>query len=88
MDAFFVFVFVLSCGGWGKIDINLLTTGNPFLGTKLLEFSIGRGSGALKGLSSPHLHVFSCMSCVNLSQWYSQSSASWRFWVGHDPSKV
>ena len=27
------------------------TTGNPFLGTKLLGFSIGRGSGALKGLS-------------------------------------
>ena len=30
---------------------NPFTTGNPFLGTKLLEFSIGRGSGALKGLS-------------------------------------
>ena len=26
------------------------TTGNPFLGTKLLGFSIGRGSGAPKGL--------------------------------------
>ena len=26
------------------------TTGNPFLGTKLLGFSIERGSGALKGL--------------------------------------
>ena len=30
--------------------INPFTTGNPFLGTKLLGFSIGRGSGALKGL--------------------------------------
>ena len=28
------------------------TTRNPFLGTKLLGFSIGRGSGALKGLKS------------------------------------
>ena len=31
--------------------INPFTTGNPFLGTKLLGFSIGRGSGALKGSS-------------------------------------
>ena len=31
-------------------ELNPLTTGNPFLGTKLLGFSIGRGSGALKGL--------------------------------------
>ena len=31
--------------------INPFTTGNPFLGTKLLGFSIGRGSGALKGLT-------------------------------------
>ena len=30
--------------------LNPFTTGNPFLGTKLLGFSIGRGSGALKGL--------------------------------------
>ena len=30
--------------------VNPFTTGNPFLGTKLLAFSIGRGSGALKGL--------------------------------------
>ena len=30
--------------------INPCTTGNPFLGTKLLGFSVGRGSGALKGL--------------------------------------
>ena len=31
-----------------------LTTGNPFLGTKLLGFSVGRGSGALKGLNPRH----------------------------------
>ena len=30
--------------------LNPFTTGNPFLGTKLLGFSIGRGSGALEGL--------------------------------------
>ena len=30
------------------IPINPFTTGNPFLGTTLLGFSIGRGSGALK----------------------------------------
>ena len=30
--------------------LNPFTTGNPFLRTKLLRFSIGRGSGALKGL--------------------------------------
>ena len=28
---------------------NPFTTGNPFLGTTLLRFSIGRGLGALKG---------------------------------------
>ena len=32
--------------------LNAFTTGNPFLGTKLLGFSIGRGSGALKGVKS------------------------------------
>ena len=30
--------------------ILLFTTGSPFLGTKLLRFSMGRGSGAPKGL--------------------------------------
>ena len=35
-----------------KLRVNLFTTGNPFLGTKLLGFSTGRGSGALKGLMS------------------------------------
>ena len=34
-----------------KVELNPFTTGNPFLGTKLLGFSIGRGSGALKGLT-------------------------------------
>ena len=33
-------------------NLNPFTTGNPFLGGKLLGFSIGRGSGALKGLRS------------------------------------
>ena len=32
--------------------LNPFTTGNPFLGTKLLGFSMGKGSGALKGLTS------------------------------------
>ena len=31
--------------------LNPFTAGNPFLGTKLLGFCIGRGSGALKGLN-------------------------------------
>ena len=31
--------------------INPFTTGNPLLGTKSLGFSMGRGSGALKGLT-------------------------------------
>ena len=31
--------------------VNALTTGNPFLRTKLLGLNIGRGSGALKGLT-------------------------------------
>ena len=39
----------LKCG-----RLNPFTTGNPFLGTKLLGFSIGRGSGALKGLRGRH----------------------------------
>ena len=30
--------------------LNPFTTGNPFLGTKLPGFSVGRGSGAVKGL--------------------------------------
>ena len=30
--------------------LNPFTTGNPFFGTKLLGFSVGRGLGALKGL--------------------------------------
>ena len=34
-----------------KKGLNPFTTGNPFLGTKLLGFSIGRGLGALKGLT-------------------------------------
>ena len=36
-----------------KHGLNPLTTGNPFLGTKLLGVSIGRGLGALKGSRQP-----------------------------------
>ena len=36
-----------------EVEVNPFTTGNPFLGTKLLGFSIGRGLGALKGSSVP-----------------------------------
>ena len=32
--------------------INAFTTGNPFGGTHLLGFSIGRGFGSLKGLTA------------------------------------
>ena len=35
---------------WIEEGLNPFTTGNPFFGTKLLGFSMGRGSGALKGL--------------------------------------
>ena len=35
---------------WG---VNALTTGNPFLGTNVLEVSVGRDFGALKGLRIP-----------------------------------
>ena len=68
------FFFRLSSGRWERTKLYPFTTGNPFLGTKLLAYSIGRGSGALKGLSSPHFHVFSYTSCVDLSQLHSQSS--------------
>ena len=37
---------------------NPFTTGNPFLGTKSLGFSIGRGSGALKGLKAQAHNAF------------------------------
>ena len=40
---------LLGCVGGG---VNPFTTGNPFLATKLLGFSTGRGSGALKGLNT------------------------------------
>ena len=45
--------------------VNPFTTGNPILGTRLLGFSIGRGSGALKRPSSEFccllLHGFRCI---------------------------
>ena len=37
--------------------LNPFTTGNPFLGTKSLGFSIGRDSGALKGLTQNRRNV-------------------------------
>ena len=39
------------------VEVNPFGTGNPFLGTKLLGFSVGRGSGALKGLMWMLLNV-------------------------------
>ena len=39
-------------------ELNPFTTGNPFLGAKLLGFSIGRGSGALKGSPTPKIKTF------------------------------
>ena len=44
------FRFLVDGGGGGGL-LNPFTTGNPFLGTKLLGFSMWRGSGALKGLT-------------------------------------
>ena len=49
MISFFFFSPKISV--WER-GLNPFATGNPFLGTKFLEFSVGRGSGALKGLSS------------------------------------
>ena len=47
--------FYLLCYGrvvtFGAVCFNPFTTENPFLGTKLLGFNVGRGSGALKGLT-------------------------------------
>ena len=53
MEYMYVAVLVFSKSVFGLIRtcLNPFTTGNPFLGTKLLGFSVGRGSGALKGLS-------------------------------------
>ena len=45
----------------GRDFINPFTTGNPFLGAKLLGFSIGRGSGALKGLRAV---TSACPACT------------------------
>ena len=44
------FGFVTAAAKRFDVAVNLFTTGNPFWGTKTLGFSIGRGSGALKGL--------------------------------------
>ena len=74
----FVFFFLHPPADGGKTKLNPFTTGNPFLGKKILGFSIWRGSGALTGLSSPHFDVLRYTSCVNFTQLYPQSSASWR----------
>ena len=52
---FFFDIFFFTCFSLTPPPVWLLnpfTTGNPFLGTKLLGFGIGRGSGALKGLKN------------------------------------
>ena len=53
---FFVLV-IFSRLNPSKGVINVFTTGSPFLATKLLGFSIGRGFGALKGLSGAPQHA-------------------------------
>ena len=47
-----VAVLVFSKNRFFGRGLDPFTTGNPFLGTKILGFSIERGSGALKELSS------------------------------------
>ena len=48
-----------------RYGVNPFTTGNPFLGKKLLGFNIGRGSGALQGLRSPEIQFsFSCQKVL------------------------
>ena len=54
--------------------VNPFTFGNPFLGTKLLGFSVGRGSGALKGVTQFRLMCKSfffviLVECVGQSVW-------------------
>ena len=56
-----------------SMGVNPFTTGNPFLGTKLLGFSIGRGSGAPKGLSlqQPHRTTTSPYEYTTVHQPYT-----------------
>ena len=62
--------------------INPFTTRNPFLGTKLLGFSMGRGSGALKGLTCDFCFWFfcrahkTCYDSVEMSQSFSEVLSS------------
>ena len=44
--------------------LNPFTTGNPFLGTKLLRFSIGRGSGTVKGLTPQNRRKYAIFFCL------------------------
>ena len=46
-------------------DLNAFTTGNPFF-TNLLELSVGRGFGALKGLMPSLLETFFLQVHLNL----------------------
>ena len=71
--------------------LNPFTTGNPFLGTKLLGFSIGRGSGALKGLRNPRPSKFHSFFVQYHSRgmpvpWlfsFSERSRGCSFWCSH-----
>ena len=49
---------------------NPFTTGNPFLATNLLGFSMGRGSGALKGL------IFTVESVYLVHNWYTSNKGN------------
>ena len=53
--------------------VNPFTTGNPFLATILLEFSIGRGSGALKGLTGPVIRKKKCFAKKRYTYLYRSS---------------
>ena len=81
-------------------ELNPFTTGNPFLRTKLLGFSVGRGSGAPKGLRPPRKTDFEKIKTAT----YRMKTPIWptkvhngnhekqkmayfgRFWVKNPPS--
>ena len=49
-----------------------------FLETSFIFFFCPPADGEKQSLSSPHFHVFSYASCVDLTQLLSQPNASWR----------
>ena len=53
----------------GSRTLSPFTTGNPFLGTNLLAFSIRRGSGALKGLTPLQRETHFSTIFVDISIW-------------------